>query len=274
MLSKEELEKLYQSGLSILQTAEKKKLPYETVRYWMERYNIKRRPRDEACYYGYWTRYNNGKSILPYKLGKRLLLEKVKDLYYKKGYSAREVGKFFGKSTSRVYDFMREYGLKRRLPAETNNLIYEKQKPSYHLKNNLTREEEKLKIAGIMLYWAEGYKNLGKRVRGGTIDLGNSDPKMIQLFLKFLRVIYGIDESRLRVRLYCYANQNIDSIKKYWSKITGISLKQFIKPYVRKDFSLDKIDKMKYGLAHIVYSDKKLFLQIKDWVGQYLNKNL
>lgn len=272
MLPKRKLEKLYQSGLSILQIAEKEELPYETIRYWMEKYNIKRRPRDEACYYGYWTRHNNERPIPPYKFGKKLILEKIKDFYYKKGYSAREVGEFFGKSTSRIYDFMRKHGLKRRSPVETNNLAYERKPPSFRLKNNLTLEEEKLKIAGIMLYWAEGSKNLGKQVRGGTIDLANSEPKMIQLFLKFLREICGIDESRLRVKLYCYANQNINLIKKYWSKITDISLKQFTKPYVREDFSLDKMDKMKYGLAHITYSDKKLFLQIKDWINQYLNE--
>jgi transposase len=274
MLSKRKLEKLYKSGLSMLQIAEKENWSYHAVRYWMEKYNIKRRPRDEACYYGYWTRHNNGKSIPPYKAGKRLTLEKVKDLYYKKGYSAREIGEFFGKSTSRIYDFMKKYGLPRRTPSESNNLVYLRQKPSFSLKKNLTRGEEKLKIAGIMLYWAEGYKNLGKKTRGGTIDLGNSDPKMIRLFLKFLRGICGVDENRLRVRLYCYANQNVDSIKKYWSKITGIPLKQFMRPYIREDFSPDKINKMKYGLAHIVYSDKKLFLQIKNWIEQYLNENI
>ena len=49
-----------------------------------------------------------------------------------------------------------------------------------------------------------------------------------------------------------------------------ISLNQFIKPYIREDFKVDKIDKMKYGLVHIRYSDKKLFLQIKKWTDEYL----
>ena len=167
---------------------------------------------------------------------------------------------------------MREYGLERRSPAETNNIAYIKQEPCYRLKEHLTSEEEKLKVAGIMLYWAEGYKNLGKQIRGGTVDLANSDPEMIKLFIKFLREICGIDENRLKVHLYCYANQNIDSLKKYWRGITGISLKQFIKPYIRNDFLPEKIGKMKYGLVHIVYSDKKLFLQIKKWISQYLTE--
>jgi len=277
MLSKAKLKKLYRSGLSILQIAEKERLSYGKVRYWMEKYKIKRRPRDEACYYGYWTRHNKGKPIPPYKFGKRLIIEKVKNLYYKKGYSARQIGEFFGKSTSRIYAFMRKHGLKRRSPAETNNLIYEKQKPSYCLKKNLTREEEKLKVAGIMLYWAEGAKLPSRykgQSRGGTVDLANSDPRMIKLFLKFLRKICGVDEKRLRVHLYCYANQNVNSLKKYWHRVTGISLKQFIKPYIREDFLPEKSGKMKYGLVHIEYSDKKLFYQIQNWIEEYLNKAL
>jgi len=125
-----------------------------------------------------------------------------------------------------------------------------------------------------MLYWAEGAKNLGKQVRGGTIDLANSEPRMIQLFLKFLRKICGVNEKRLRGQLYCYANQDIDSLKKHWNEVTRIPLNQFSKPYARKDFLPEKKDKMKYGLIHIRYSDKKLFLQIKEWTEEYLNKNI
>lgn len=254
--------------------AEKKDWPYYTVRYWMERYNIRRRPKDEACYYGYWHRRNNGKFIPPYKQGKKLTLEEVKSLYYNKGFSARRVGELSRKSTSRVYDFMRKHELPRRVSAETNNIAYIRQKPSFALKKRLTHKEDKLKTAAIMLYWAEGYKNLSKRNRGAQIDLANSDPQMIKLFLKFLRETCGVDEERLRARLYCYANQNIDFLKKYWHGVTKVPLKQFSKPYIRKDFLLEKSGKMKYGLLHIIYSDKKLFLQIKNWINQYLNKNL
>jgi len=267
MLPKKELEELYKSGLSIEKIAKSRKWPYYEVRYWMEKHNIPRRPRVEASFYGYW---GNNKNFS--RVPKRLILKEVKDLYYQKGYSAKKVGGFLGRSTSNIYKFMRKHGLKRRSPAETNNIAYIKKEPSYYLKKHLSPEEEKLKVAGIMLYWAEGYKNLGKQIRGGTVDLANSDPEMIKIFLKFLREICGVDNKRLRVHLYCYTNQNVDFLKRYWQKITGIPLKQFIRPYIRQDFLPEKKDKMKYGLVHIVYSDKKLFLQTKEWLRQYLNK--
>ncbi len=94
------------------------------------------------------------------------------------------------------------------------------------------------------------------------------------IFLKFLRSICGVDENRLRVQLYCYANQNVEALKSYWSEVTRIPLNQFIKPYIRQDFSETKKNKMKYGLIHIRYSDKKLFLQVQNWIKEYLNSAL
>jgi len=126
------------------------------------------------------------------------------------------------------------------------------------------------------LYWAEGGKEVCRngQWRGTSVNFANSDPKMVKLFLRFLREICGVNEQRLRVHLYCYANQDIDYLKKYWQEITNISLTQFIKPYVRHDFLPEKKDKMKYGLVHIVYSDKKLFLQIMDWINEYLRESI
>lgn len=94
--------------------SEKKGWPYYTVRYWMERHNIKRRPREEACYYGYWQKRNSGKAILRYKAERKLLRDDGKKVYYEKGYSARMGGNSLAVSISRMYDFMRKHGLSRR----------------------------------------------------------------------------------------------------------------------------------------------------------------
>ncbi len=169
---------------------------------------------------------------------------------------------------------MKKYGFKRRDDVEAKKLAFSKKPLSFNSKKSLSFEEQELMIAGIMLYWAEGSKIKKQEgvVCGKTVDFANSDPKMIQLFLKFLREICRVDEKRLRIYLYCYANQNVVRLKNYWSELTKIPLSQFTKPYVRKDFSLQKIGKMKYGLAHVRYSDKKLLLQIHNWVEDYLEK--
>lgn len=87
-----------------------------------------------------------------------LPIQKVKNLYYKKGLSAREVGEKLGVSIDVVYKFMRKYGLSRRNLSEQNRVWFERKLPSFNPKKKFNKEEEKLRMAGIMLYWAEGAK--------------------------------------------------------------------------------------------------------------------
>jgi hypothetical protein len=69
--------------------------------------------------------------------------------------------------------------------------------------------------------------------------------------------------------LYCYENHDVEALQKYWSNITGIPLKQFTKPFVRKDFNLKKLNKMPYGMIHVRYADKKLLDLIRSWIEEY-----
>ncbi len=196
----------------------------------------------------------------------------IKDFYYNKQLSVPEISKRIGVDEKTIYRFMERMSLARRKPEESNRIIFYKKVKSFFLKQKLSEEEEKLKLSGIMLYWTEGAK-MNSEKRAVIVDFANSNPQMIQLFLKFLRYICGVDEKRLRVLLYCYTNQNIKKLKIFWQNITKIPLTQFTKPYVRKDFLPEKKDKMKYGLVHIRYCDKKLLIQIEHWIKEYLRKN-
>jgi DNA-binding transcriptional MerR regulator len=274
MLAKADLEKLYNSGLSIREIAKEKGLPYSMVRYWFEKHGIKRRSRQEACYYGYWNKHSKGSTVFPYRKSKKVCIEKIRKFYYKEKMSVPEMADKFDSSIWSIYRQMKKNGLERRDDAEAKKLAFNKKPLSFNPKKNLSFGEQELKIAGIMLYWAEGskIKKQEEVVCGKTVDFANSDPKMIQLFLKFLRKICRVDEERLRIYLYCYANQDVTFLKNYWSEITKIPLNHFTKPYVRKEFSREKIGRMKYGLVHVRYSDKKLLLQIHDWIEEYLVK--
>jgi hypothetical protein len=194
-------------------------------------------------------------------------LKQIKSLY-NEGYSLREIGEKLGYSIHAVFYFFRKQEIKRRSARETNSFIYQRKPTSFKVKESLSPEEEILKTAGIMLYWAEGSKYKGE----SKIDFANSDPKMISLFMVFLRNICGVEETKLRVYTYCFVNQDINELLSFWSNLTNIPKEQFTKPYVRQEFKESKKDKMKYGLIHIRYNDKKLFLLIMDWIKQFTEK--
>ncbi|MDP2650752.1 MAG: hypothetical protein Q8P04_01505 [bacterium] len=195
-------------------------------------------------------------------------LKLVNQLYYKEQLSAKEIAQSLNVSLDAVYYFMRSNGLTRRSYSEFNLVRFEKKQPSFKLKTNLSIKDKELKALGTMLYWAEGFQ----ASYADIVDFANSKPAMISLFLKFLRRICGIDESKLRIYLYCYSNQDVKGLVDYWSTLTGVPKAQFTKPYIREDFKIEKVGKMKYGLIHIRYYDKKLLELIKKWTEEYIKK--
>jgi hypothetical protein len=157
---------------------------------------------------------------------------------------------------------MRRNKIKRRTPAQTLKIQFERGSLSYDKLAKFTNHQRKLLIAGLMLYWAEGSK-----ANKFTVDFANSDEKMLRLFIRMLREIYRVTEKRLRIYLYCYLNQDVNKIIDFWSKKLKVPKGQFSKPYIRKDFKIEKIGKMPFGLVHIRYSDKKLHRQIMTDIG-------
>jgi len=197
------------------------------------------------------------------KQSEKLSLEVLNNLYWGEKYSLLRIAKEYGINPSSVLKKMKRYGIKRRSLSESAYLSY-LNKPQFSIRNDLKEAEKILLVAGIMLYWAEG------TLQGDTIDFANSKPEIIKIFLAFLRKICGVAETRLRVYIYAFSDQDIEEIKKFWEKTTGIPKSQFVKPYIREArHSIERKRRMKYGLIKIRYSDKKLLGLIKNWIEQY-----
>lgn len=81
------------------------------------------------------------------------------------------------------------------------------------------------KIVLSILYLGEGSK--WKTHRG--LMLGSSDSNIINLYIKLLNRVYLIPTSNLRARISYRADQDIRKLTAYWSRIAGLSKKQFYK---------------------------------------------
>lgn len=178
----------------------------------------------------------------------------VKKLYLQ-GRMGPEVAGKLGLSLKQVYGSLERQGVQRKTLAEQNKILFEKKLPSFHFRRKLSVRERELLIAAIMLYYGEGAKT------GVTVDFANSDVRLVKLFLKFLRKICRIDESKLRLYLYCFSDQNTNLLKKYWSSQLKVKKNQFTKPYIRSTFNRGKRT-LPYGVIHVRYSDKKLLTKI------------
>jgi len=117
----------------------------------------------------------------------------------------------------------------RKLAVKANKIIRKKFIDSIYYRNEyldkLISDKDISKIALAMLYLGEGSK--WKSHPG--LMLGNSDPEIIQIYINLLKGCYNIKPSCLKARISYRADQDINKLIKYWSKITKIPQKSFYK---------------------------------------------
>lgn len=114
------------------------------------------------------------------------------------------------------------------------------------------------KLCLAMLYLAEGAKS------DETVRFSNSDPKIIELFLKLLRQAFDIDEKKLRGKVQCRADQNAKNLEIFWSNLSGIPVNQFNKSWKDKRTIGKPTKRANYkGVFVIYYFSNRVFLELK-----------
>ncbi|TRZ49033.1 hypothetical protein D4Q80_02745 [bacterium] len=123
-----------------------------------------------------------------------------------------------------------------------------------------------LKLIGIALYWAEGYKSHARNA-----DFVNTDPAMIRLMMCWFRKVCKVQEDKFRIRLQIHNVADIDKAQKFWSEITGISLNQFTRAYVKTSPTSKKKsgNLAPYGICAIRIFDIDLINRIKGWITSF-----
>jgi hypothetical protein len=84
-----------------------------------------------------------------------------------------------------------------------------------------------LHLAFAMLYLGEGFKK--------TVEtaMGNSDSLILRFFVSML-IFYGVNLKKIKCELHLRADQNVQAIKRYWSKELKIPLSNFTSVSVDK----------------------------------------
>ena len=124
-------------------------------------------------------------------------------------------------------------------------------------------------LAGLMLYWAEGDKNQAERVK-----FTNSDETTIVLMMKWFREICDIPEEKFRIALHLHNLHFRIDAQNYWSKITGVPLKQFHRVFIKQSSLRQRRNVLYNGTCAIVINNKSLFRKIIGWklgLSDYFN---
>lgn len=128
----------------------------------------------------------------------------------------------------------------------------------------------KLFVAGVSLYWAEGYKKGAYGSKYKSVDFTNSDPEMIKIMMKFFRKFCKIKENKFKLLLMAHPNINIDKTISFWSDITKVPRSQFTKTQTAISKSSKFVrprDSLRYGTIHIRIYDVIMFYKVIGWIN-------
>ena len=110
----------------------------------------------------------------------------------------------------------------------------------------LTGRERDLFALG--LYAGEGEKT------DGRVSMANTNPVYLRVFVTWLRELFAIDTSRLRVRLYLHDGLDLEAANEFWSEVLDIPTTQFHMPYRASPDATRRRAKHPRGCATVSYS--------------------
>ncbi len=118
-----------------------------------------------------------------------------------------------------------------------------------------------LETIGLILYWCEG----SKREEDRRVEFVNSDPRMISVFMKYLRA-KKVDESRIRARMTIHIQDDESECRKYWKEVTALDDRNFISTVV-KDPSPSRRP-LRFGTIAIRYNSLQLLRKMNQEISE------
>lgn len=201
------------------------------------------------------------------------------------GKSIKEIERLIGVRRSSISTWVRDVPLteeqKKRLAARTLSLDVLERRRQTRLSNGYkarypflqmgVSDIEALKtidlfMLGLGLYWGEGSKTAR-----GTIELSNTDPRIIQIYILFLTNICGFPKNRLRAHVGVHSHIASNEAEKYWSRISGIPVSQFYKTSMQKSRAGNgERDVLPYGTFSVSVHNTEMRIRLEGWIqGTY-----
>jgi transcriptional regulator with XRE-family HTH domain len=177
-------------------------------------------------------------------MAKRKLKEKALKLRLQ-GKSYSQIKETLGVSKSTLSLWLRDHPLSierinelrgnspKRIEKFRNTMRRKKETREEEVYQKIAKEIGKLSsreifVAGLFLYWGEGYKTAPT-----TTALANTDPAMLKFYVEWLKLL-KVPLEKIKVRIHLYQDMDKDEVIKYWKKELGLPGPCFGQAYVKK----------------------------------------
>ena len=184
---------------------------------------------------------------------------------YRGGNSINEIAAQASISTRKIRDILFKNNVIMRNHKEASYLRNNKYGDPFDILTHLTPEEEHLKAMALGLYLTEGNTKNKHSVR-----FSNSNPALVKIFVKFLRVICGVEADKIKLSLIVYPDIQKKQARGYWAKFLDLPVKQFTKTTVLKRRNRVTSKKhSEFGTITVYVHNTKLLGIIKEWAREY-----
>jgi transcriptional regulator with XRE-family HTH domain len=113
---------------------------------------------------------------------------------------------------------------------------------------------KELELAGLLLYWGEGKKNLKS-----SLGINNTDPQVVKFALLWMTKALKVSKERVKVELHLYSDMDVTKEISFWAKELGIPKDQFYKPYIKASTRIAITQKgFGHGTCGVVVNDVRL----------------
>jgi len=110
-----------------------------------------------------------------------------------------------------------------------------------------------------MLYLGEGSKSAKKSI----VTFANADPSVIKLFLRLFRFSFAPDESKFRCTVQCRADQDVEALQAFWSKVSEVPPSRFYRAQVDRRTVGKPTKRLGYmGVLRIDYLSSMVFNEL------------
>ncbi len=193
--------------------------------------------------------------------------ELLEELYNQQKLSMAEIAERLGCSQNKVAYWMEKHGIPRR---DISEAIYQWINPNgdpFDVRLPVSENEHDLFRLAIGLYIGEGKKRGHK-----DVAIANTDPRVIRVFLKFLREICRVNEDKIWAWINIFDDVDLEMAQLYWEQVTRLLRSQFYRPTVRPRRGGTYLNVSEYGTLTVGVSNKKLLEMVLNWCDEYLSK--
>lgn len=157
-------------------------------------------------------------------------------------------------SLSQVAYWMNRYGIKRRSIADAVYLQNNPEGDPFSFVRPKNQHQAILFGLGLGLYWGEGNK-----ANRNSIRLGNTDPKLVLIFLRFLEQTFQVRRTDFRFSLQIFSDMPAARELDFWTKYLTLRKSQFYRTTITPYRSIGTYrQKTKHGVLTVYYHNVKM----------------